>query len=240
VGVLSPPARTFGAAILASGGLLASALADQQLTATELLSVVTTSIGAIFAGLTLSWFAWRRRIAVRRLRRRTARTQEFVARRTAESRTDALTGHGNRRAFDDDLRAWLARGDGRSVGLIFADADGLKDVNDRYGHEAGDRMLRAVANAFAGALRANEEVYRIGGDEFVAIVDGADLDGVAVRLGGHIGVDVDGIGPCSASVGTITGRPGEFADDLVRRADQAMYHAKRERRSETVGPRLTA
>ncbi|MHB8959407.1 MAG: GGDEF domain-containing protein [Candidatus Limnocylindrales bacterium] len=227
VGVTSPPGRTVGAALLAGAGLFVTAVADRKLAPEELLTVVTTFGAILLSGVTFSWLGWRRRRWMRRASRRASRARELVRQRVTESRTDPLTGLANRRAFEEDLRARLAVAGPGGVGLLYADLDNLKVVNDDRGHDAGDRMLRAVGDAFAACLRARERVYRIGGDEFVAIVRAEDLHGLAERLGTRLEIDVDGLGAVSASIGMISGRPGDGTTDLLRRADRAMYRSKR-------------
>jgi diguanylate cyclase (GGDEF)-like protein len=103
----------------------------------------------------------------------------------------------------------------------------LKAVNDSLGHDAGDRMLRALAMRMAESLRSNETVYRIGGDEFALIVPATDLEGLSARLGDRVTAVCDGIGIVTASVGKVLGRADDTAETLVGRADREMYQAKR-------------
>jgi CheY-like chemotaxis protein len=84
-----------------------------------------------------------------------------------EARHDSLTGLANRRAFDERLDDLIARG--RPFGLALLDLDDFKRVNDRLGHQAGDGVLREFARVAMRALRANEELYRFGGDEFALL-----------------------------------------------------------------------
>jgi len=119
------------------------------------------------------------------------------------------------------------------VTLLFIDLDGFKEVNDSLGHEQGDRVLRDVASRIASVVRSGVTVGRLGGDEFLAIMQGSDVKAaqvVAKRI-------IDGIVqvgsiltqfPLSASVGIATGSPNESAEQILRRADQAMYEAKAE------------
>ena len=89
---------------------------------------------------------------------------------------DPLTGAGNRRALERDLRMFLAQVErySHALSLVVIDVDGLKAVNDVQGHEAGDALLRQLATACIGELRAGDGFYRIGGDEFVAVLLHAD------------------------------------------------------------------
>lgn len=88
------------------------------------------------------------------------------------SRTDALTGLGNRRAFHEAATAELARArrTSRPFAVAYIDLDDFKSINDRLGHEAGDRLLRAVANTMRSNLRATDTVARLGGDEFAMLL----------------------------------------------------------------------
>ncbi len=115
--------------------------------------------------------------------------------------------------------------------MLFIDLDGFKEVNDSLGHEEGDRVLRDVGTRIASVVRTGVKVGRLGGDEFLAIMQGSDVTAaevVARRI-------IDGIVqvgaqltkfPLSASVGIATGSPTESAEKILRRADQAMYQAK--------------
>jgi diguanylate cyclase len=117
------------------------------------------------------------------------------------------------------------------VTVLFIDLDGFKEVNDSLGHEQGDRVLRDVGSRIASVVRKGVTVGRLGGDEFLAIMQGSDIDAaqiVARRI-------IDGIVqvgsiltmfPLSASVGIATGTPEQSAEQILRRADSAMYEAK--------------
>ena len=155
----------------------------------------------------------------------------------ALAETDALTGLANRRALrrrlTDDLRR--ARRYGSPVSLLLVDVDGLKRINDTRGHAAGDRVIRRVADAITATLREADLGARWGGDEFAILLPDTSADAArrsAERLAGHLrfrrGTDVD---PVSVSVGIATFDPAQDmrvnAEELVHRADEAMYSAKR-------------
>lgn len=92
-----------------------------------------------------------------------------VAELRHEATVDLLTGLGNRRAFRVDMARelnWASR-HGRLITLVMIDADGLKDVNDREGHAAGDELLKGLATSLTAALRTEDSAYRLGGDEFI-------------------------------------------------------------------------
>jgi len=166
----------------------------------------------------------------------TARSVQILERVTLErdrvqvlAFTDALTGVGNRRAFDVRVAELSRSGVGDTdVAMIVVDVDRLKAVNDARGHEAGDRTLQAVANALSVQVRARDLVARLGGDEFVAVVEGAHggdaaaladrmVEAVAAALGSRVTV----------SVGIATGPASQAGVGLLHAADRAMYAAKR-------------
>ena len=154
---------------------------------------------------------------------------------------DPLTLVGNRRFADVRLASHLAEMHrlGRPFGVLLADVDTFKRVNDEHGHPAGDRALRAVATTMAGAVRLYDEVARWGGEEFLVLCPGRDLSGLAAaaeRLralvertevplanGERLGVTV--------SVGVAQAATGDSAEGLVGRADAALYRSKAEGRN---------
>lgn len=116
--------------------------------------------------------------------------------------------------------------------MLFVDLDGFKSVNDRYGHDGGDTVLRAVAQRLADAVRPSDTVARYGGDEFVAVceeISNEDAIHLARRISAAAGrpVDLNGEEVClTASVGLALGGMAGDADLLIRDADAAMYRAK--------------
>ena len=149
---------------------------------------------------------------------------------------DLLTGIPNRRLLLDRLSQALARSrrTGRSVAVCYLDLDGFKGVNDRFGHEGGDKLLVAVTRRLQKVLRTDDTLARLGGDEFVLLLtDLTDPQECQVALDRVLEVirdpvDIDGeLVVVSASVG-VTLYPADDvdADALLRHADQAMYMAK--------------
>ena len=143
------------------------------------------------------------------------------------SRTDVLTGCLNRRGFDEELARRVARTEryGATFGLVVFDLDGFKDVNDRFGHAAGDELLRRVAATAAGTVRTGDVVCRLGGDEFAVLLDGATADcaeraatRLRATLAEHTAVSV-GWATCPQDAGD--------GDGLYRAADAELYRQKR-------------
>jgi diguanylate cyclase (GGDEF)-like protein len=153
--------------------------------------------------------------------------------------TDPLTGLSNRRALDAALHRDLARADREKtpVSVLAVDVDHFKTFNDTYGHAAGDQVLRVVANLLGGGLRACDLPCRTGGEEFLVILPGTDLDGALIaaeRLRARVAGERIGLTGCEVSVTVSIGvaatrGPGcaNAARDLVDRADAALYAAKR-------------
>jgi diguanylate cyclase (GGDEF)-like protein len=154
---------------------------------------------------------------------------------------DALSGCGNRAAYDkavDDLT-----GSQDMVGVVFMDLDVFKAINDTYGHEAGDRVLRLIGGRLALAMGEGESAYRLGGDEFVLLQVGRDVAAVsdlAVRCRALVAEPVsmrEGWVTCTASVGMAHGPVSAGLQNLLREADTHMYSAKRERAGSVPGQR---
>ena len=175
------------------------------------------------------------------LRTGRARALRLVAERTAELRHqalhDALTDLPNRALIMDRIEQLLARGrrNGTTGAALFIDLDDFKNVNDSLGHEAGDRLLIAVAARLTSTLRDADTIGRMGGDEFVVLIDDAKLD-VTPELVAQRLLDVmrqpfelEGVTMplmVNTSVGIAIGeRP--TGGELLRDADVALYHAKR-------------
>ena len=147
---------------------------------------------------------------------------------------DVMTGLANRAQFQTRLAEICAteQGAGVSAALLLIDLDGFKQVNDTYGHDAGDRVLVHTATQLRAATRADDTVARLGGDEFVVLcehtsVDEADV--VAARIVDALRepIDLDGtLVAVHASIGTVAANPSYSAPELLREADAAMYRAK--------------
>jgi diguanylate cyclase (GGDEF)-like protein/PAS domain S-box-containing protein len=161
-----------------------------------------------------------------------ARQAERALRRRALH--DPLTSLPNRYLFLDRLETAAARqrrSPGRGTAVLFVDIDAFKEVNDACGHEAGDGVLREVANRLLGSVRATDTVGRLGGDEFAVICEDAGADEallVARRVLDAFGAPIPVGGEerrVALSIGIALAPPYDV-DELVRRADEAMYRAK--------------
>lgn len=146
---------------------------------------------------------------------------------------DPLTTVLNARAFSAALAQELGRNRryGRPLALIYLDLDDFKKVNDAHGHATGDAVLRLVADAMRSAVRQADVVGRLGGDEFGVLMpetDAAVAQGVATRLVTGVRTVFRGTPSVTASLGVVAVSGTEAgSDELLRRADEAMYEAKR-------------
>ena len=163
-----------------------------------------------------------------------ARLHRIVER---QALVDGLTGLANRRQCEEALATELARVErfGGPLAVVVADLDWFKDVNDRYGHPAGDVVLGEFANLLQESLRDVDLAGRWGGEEFLLILPGTDLAGgaqvaerIRVALAGRIVLSVDGTPiPVTASFGVAATPPATTASELFAAADAAMYEAKK-------------
>lgn len=151
----------------------------------------------------------------------------------SESVVDALTGVPNRRSMEASARSLIAdaRLTGAPLALLLCDIDRFKSINDEYGHQRGDAALVETADTIRRALRPTEQVYRVGGEEFLVLIPGCDGEQaapVAERVRAAVeNARPSGL-PITASVGVsaAAGRDLDF-DELFRAADAALYEAKR-------------
>jgi diguanylate cyclase (GGDEF)-like protein len=159
--------------------------------------------------------------------------------------TDSLTGLANRRQFFAAAESEIARARryGGPVGLIMADLDRFKSVNDAGGHGAGDRMLAAVAQVLRGQQRPHDVLGRLGGEEFAFVLPGADLD-ATVRVAERVRVAIEALavewagGHFHTTMSLGCASAAEFDEHdmnalerLVQAADAALYEAKRRGRN---------
>lgn len=144
---------------------------------------------------------------------------------------DVLTGLINRRGMQERLEEQIQRlsREGNPFGLIWLDLDQFKQLNDAQGHAAGDQALTQVAEVLQSGLRPYDRASRWGGDEFLVLLSPCDrptLALVAERLRREVAmIEVEGM-PVTVSVGASLAVPGDGLDDILKRADEALYQAK--------------
>ena len=150
---------------------------------------------------------------------------------------DALTGLANRKLFDELLvrAVFRAERSRRALAVLYLDLDGFKDVNDVFGHQAGDRVLSETSRRLESVIRPGDIVARLGGDEFVVLCENLatpdDAEKIATRVVQTVGKPIAvaaGVATVTASVGIAIGGLGESAASVVARADEAMYRTKQD------------
>jgi diguanylate cyclase (GGDEF)-like protein len=157
-----------------------------------------------------------------------------------QATTDPITGLANYRSFHERLGSEVERSvrHGRALSVAVLDLDHFKQVNDTHGHQTGDRVLVEVARRLAAAVRSGELMARIGGEEFAWLMPEASADGAfaaAERVRRAI-VDTpfDTAGSLTISVGVCSNQQAQTGEELVDRADQALYWSKRSGRNTTL------
>lgn len=171
---------------------------------------------------------------------------DITAQREAEERTrylaahDSLTGLINRHTLRDELERHLkrARRKNREFGLLYLDLDGLKTINDRYGHSAGDDFIKRASIALLQSFRESDIVGRIGGDEFVVlcpeVADRTRLSEMLERARDELRrahSAMSGASHVGISAGVIVCNGDQTADAVLQQADRAMYRNKQERKT---------
>ena len=161
-------------------------------------------------------------------------------RQSTAARTDALTGLGNRRLFEVAAQA-LAASEGELVAMALLDLDHFKQINDRYSHAVGDRVLVEIAELLRAACRPEDVIVRMGGEEFVIVLRNASAD-AALRacerlhevVRAHPWADLQAGLQLTVSIGLAWARTPLDADALLARADALLYRAKAAGRDRVV------
>lgn len=166
------------------------------------------------------------------------RNRKLVARLAEEARVDKLTGVLNRRGFEEQAARELerARREGYSLGAVSFDIDYFKQVNDEWGHEAGDRVLERLGRVLHAESRALDVVARLGGEEFVALLPRANpvqAEAYAERVRYAFG-DHDDVSQVTVSAGVTADVAPDSIEALLQVADSALYAAKRAGRDRAV------
>jgi diguanylate cyclase (GGDEF)-like protein len=175
--------------------------------------------------------------ALREERRRTKSLERQLALATAVATIDPLTRVANRGGFDRELTRLVASG--RSLSLALVDLDDFKQINDTYGHPVGDLALQTIAGWIAADLRRTDYIARYGGDEFALLLFGARVRSIERRLAEMLAklgarrltIQRDNVTSelrLSMSCGVAGYLPGDTPASLLRRADEALYAAKRQ------------
>ena len=170
--------------------------------------------------------------------------QELVAqgaRLEALLREDALTGLSNRRAILTQLGGMVsgARRHGHPLSIAVLDLDHFKRINDNHGHKTGDQVLVAAAHAIGAHLRAEDQLGRLGGEEFLVLLPDTDAPAaarVAEKLRDEVACARTAV-PVTVSIGVATW-DGEAPEDLLQRADEALYAAKEAGRDQVMAATL--
>lgn len=175
------------------------------------------------------------RAEIARLREEVARLQGRVDQLDQLAHQDALIGLPNRRGFMRQLDQLIARVDryDEMAALLFIDVDGLKLINDSFGHKAGDEALIFVAELLVRGVRASDYVARIGGDEFGILLEHAD-ESSAAETASRLVSQIAGCEfcyeesclPLSVAIGFSLIARGDSSEEVIERADLAMYAEK--------------
>lgn len=198
---------------------------------------------SLAAGLVMAWLA-------ASLNEASARREFLLERRLqVEANTDLLTGILNRRALQQVAEEEVARSlrYGQPLSLLLLDLDRFKSLNDRFGHDMGDRALQLSASSFRDSLRSSDRVARWGGEEFLVLLPStglAEASLLAQRLRRNIEELTlpSGVEPVrwTVSVGVAQLEPGQGWIELLARADKALYRAKEEGRNRVVAAEASA
>jgi diguanylate cyclase (GGDEF)-like protein len=191
-------------------------------------------LGLLFAA-TLAVVLWTMLLR-RQVKRQTRLLRESERRFRNQAQHDALTGVASRSFLVEQLEAAVAQAQltGSMMGVIMLDLDHFKLVNDTCGHHAGDELLCIVARRIRAAVRRSDIVARMGGDEFVVLLNGlgheSEAEAIGAKLVGHVALPTEIAGrqwSVSASVGVcVYPEGGTDGDALLLHVDEAMYRAK--------------
>ena len=159
--------------------------------------------------------------------------------------TDNLTGLSNRTHMHQILHKEFSRFErhNQRFGIIMVDVDYFKAVNDNFGHDAGDHVLKKLAYIFGGAIRTSDSVARWGGEEFMiccTTIEEVDLLPIAETIRKLVAsADIERVNQITASLGCAAIVKGESIDELIKRADIALYEAKNNGRNQSVVSEFT-
>jgi diguanylate cyclase (GGDEF)-like protein len=193
--------------------------------------VIQAVAGLVFLILLFGCYLTYEKVLINRLRLELAERQFHSHAWRNLALVDPLTGLYNRRFAERRLRAEVARSErrGYALTLVMFDLNDFKEINDRYGHAAGDLVLREFGDRLSKAVREADLAARLGGDEFMLLLtecDSSQLPSVLQRLG-SIEVNLDGQRiPVRFSVGSKQFELGQLPKELMEEADKALYQDK--------------
>lgn len=239
---------TLALAVIGVLSLVAAILTAPQTPSTAALTTVafyvgTASLLAFVAQLHRERLAWREFCSRAELEREQARNLELVDQLARLSHEDPLTGLANRRAWDHVLgrEVEAAQIQGSDLALLLWDIDDFKSVNDELGHAVGDAVLVTAARSLVEGAGSGRTVARLGGDEFAVLCPGLDAGGAAAlaerlcQAFEHMTARDPAVPVVTCSIGAAAARGQACAtSDLMLRADERLYRAKRTRQGETA------
>ncbi|MEJ4045866.1 diguanylate cyclase [Erwinia sp. SLM-02] len=190
------------------------------------------SVALLVSGLVASFLTRRLNAELDRWHQHLTRENDTLAHQALH---DPLTGLPNRAAFNHQLeKRWLDPRERQRVAVLFIDGNRFKEVNDRFGHAAGDRVLRVIARRLRARLRKDDLVARLGGDEFAILLTAIDREEQAAQVARDITAEMrqpveleDGTRlPQTLSIGVALGKHHQSTGVLLAQADSAMYQIK--------------
>jgi diguanylate cyclase (GGDEF)-like protein len=223
----------------------------EQSAPSRLFALIHTPVGLLVISLLFCAYAIQHQLQIHRIRRQlivqvAALDQvEAQAKETYEMAVlDPLTGLHNRRAGQLRLREEMSRAEryGRSLILLLVDIDGLKQINDKFGHLAGDQAIKYFGERLQKAIRGSDLTVRLGGDEFLILLPECTAEEVQHVLGRlcSLRIDLEGrVIPLAFSAGWSTYCPGELPEELIERADSALYVNKRAGKLKSLGAKIS-
>ncbi|MBJ9999739.1 diguanylate cyclase [Erwinia sp. S38] len=190
------------------------------------------SVALLVSGLIASFLTRRLNAELERWHHHLTRENDTLAHQALH---DTLTGLPNRAVFTYQLeKRWLDLRERQRIAVLFIDGNRFKEVNDRFGHAAGDRVLRVVAQRLRARLRKDDLVARLGGDEFAILLTSIDREEQAAQVARDITAEMrqpvklgDGtLLPQTLSIGVALGKHHQSTEVLLAQADSAMYQIK--------------
>ncbi len=211
--------------LLFTYGIAMVGLEGRSAAFSPIIRFVLTGFALGAAGAAVSWLVEGRRKAEAGLHREIETREELQRELEHLANHDPLTGVANRRRLEERLPAVLAdaRRTLRPLSLIALDLDGFKEFNDKHGHAAGDRLLKAATSAWNDLLRPDDLITRMGGDEFLIVLPDCSLD-MSIFVADRLCAAVPDGQSCSA--GASSWNSEDSADEFLLAADRALYETK--------------